>query len=203
MISKEQIQKMKINFERTIQRLYTKPQEFIYEQTRGFVRPNMEYSVYYTLSKDEVYLTGTTNTSNSKIIKKVSDKTLFARYNDIKDLSRTPYPKMTPAKPSESDYRIGEITRYYAQIGNDKSKPIFEVSKVDFGRKNNLYRYTDFQWRLSGLKEEVMRDNQKTIDGLEKEYTGINKILFPLQLWRAPKNSADDVENKLLLMKKT
>ena len=48
-----------------------------------------------------------------------------------------------------------------------------------------------------------MRDNQITIDGLEKEYTGINKVLFPLQLWRAPKNSADDVENKLLLMKKT
>ena len=69
--------------------------------------------------------------------------------------------------------------------------------------QNNLYRYTTFQWRLSGLKEEVMRDNQKTIDNLEKTYSGINKVLFPLQLWRAPKNSADDVENKLLLMKKT
>ena len=203
MATKQEIQNIKTNIERTIQGLQTKPQEFVYDKTGGFVKPYMLYSVYYTLNKDEVYLTGVTNTSNSKVIRKVSDKTLFARYNDIKDLSRTPYPKMTPAKPSESDYRIGEITRYYAQIGNDKSKPIFEVSKEDFGRKNNLYRYTDFQWRLSGLKEEVMRDNQATIDGLEKEYTGINKVLFPLQLWRAPKNSADDVQNKLLLMKKT
>ena len=203
MIDKQLIQNIKTNIERSIQGLRSKLQEFTYEQTGGFVRPNKLYSIYYTLDKNEIYLTGIKDTSNSKVIRKVSDKTLFARYNDIKDLSRTPYPKMTPAKPSESDYRIGEITRYYAQIGNDKSKPIFEVSKEDFGRKNNLYRYTDFQWRLSGLKEEVMRDNQKTIDGLEKEYTGINKILFPLQLWRAPKNSADDVQNKLLLMKKT
>ena len=141
--------------------------------------------------------------ANSKIIKRVKNNTLFKEYIDLKTTDRENYPNTTPIKPSESDYRIGEITRYYAQIGNDKSKPIFEVSKVDFGRKNNLYRYTDFQWRLSGLKEEVMRDNQVTIDGLEKEYTGINKVLFPLQLWRAPKNSADDVENKLLLMKKT
>ena len=48
-----------------------------------------------------------------------------------------------------------------------------------------------------------MRTNQATIVGLENSYPGINKVLFPLHLWRAPKNSADDVENKLLLMKKT
>ena len=48
-----------------------------------------------------------------------------------------------------------------------------------------------------------MRDNQKTIDDLEKEYIGISKVIFPLNLWKASKNSSDDVENKLLLMKKT
>jgi len=203
MVDKQQIQGIKTNIERSIQGLRTKLQEFTYEQTGGFVRPNKLYSIYYTLSKKEIYLTGIKDTSNSKIIRKVSDKTLFARYNDIKDLSRTPYPKMTPAKPTESDYRIGEITRYFTQVGNDNSKPIFEISQNDFARKNNLYRYTSFQWRLSGLKEEVINDNIVTIFALEVEYPGINKILFPLHLWRAPKNSSDDVENKLLLMKKT
>ena len=48
-----------------------------------------------------------------------------------------------------------------------------------------------------------MRDNQATIDGLENTYPGINKVLFPLHLWRAPKNSADDVENKLLFLKRS
>ena len=203
MINKKHIERVKINIERTIQCLRTKSKEFIYKETGGFVKPNTLYSVYYTLRKREVYLTGINDTTNSKIINKVKDKTLFSEYANLKFLNRDFYPAMTPAKPSESDYRIGTITRYYAQIGNDTSKPIFEVSEETYKNQNNLYRYTEFKWRLSGLKEEVMRDNQKTIDGLEKEYSGISKVLFPLQLWRAPKNSLDDVQNKLLLMKKT
>ena len=203
MVDKQQIQGIKTNIERSIQGLRTKLQEFTYEQTGGFVRPNKLYSIYYTLGKDEIYLTGIKDTSNSKIIKRVKNNTLFKEYKDLKTTDRENYPITTPTKPTESDYRIGEITRYYAQIGNDTSKPIFEVSKEDYNNKSNLYRYTDFQWRLSGLKEEVMRTNQITIDELEEEYSGIGRVLFPLQFWRATKNSADDVENKLLLMKKT
>ena len=203
MANKQEIHSIKTNIERSIQGLRTKLQEFTYEQTGGFVIPNKLYSIYYTLGKDEIYLTGINDTSNSKRIERVKNNTLFKKYIDLKATVRENYPNTTPIKPSESDYRIGEITRYYAQIGNDTSKPIFEISKEDFNNQGNLYRYTEFQWRLSGLKEEVMRDNQKTIDGLEKEYSGISKVLFPLQLWRASKNSADDVQNKLLLMKKT
>ena len=203
MTNKQQVHSIKTNIERSIQGLRTKLQEFTYEQTDGFVRPNKLYSIYYTLGKDEIYLTGIKDTSNSKIIKRVKNNTLFKKYIDLKTTSRENYPKTTPIKPSKSDYRIGEITRYYAQIGNDISKPIFEVSEGTYKNQNNLYRYTEFKWRLSGLKEEVMRDNQRTIDGLETTYSGISKVLFPLQLWRAPKNSADDVQNKLLLMKKT
>ncbi len=202
MINKKHIERVKISTERTIQGLRTKLKEFIYKETGGFVKPNTLYSVYYTLKKREVYITGINDTTNSKIINKVKNKTLFSEYANLKLLNRDFYPVTTPAKPTESDYRIGTIARYFAQIGNDTTKPIFEVSKDDFDA-GNLYRYTSFQWRLSGLKEEVMRDNQRTIDGLETTYSGISKVLFPLQLWRASKNSADDVQNKLLLMKKT
>ena len=203
MTNKQQVHSIKTNIERTIQGLRTKLQEFIYEETDGFVRPNKLYSIYYTLGKDEIYLTGIKDTSNSKIIKRVKNNTLFKKYIDLKTTSRENYPNTTPIKPSESDYRIGEISRYFAQIGNDTAKPIFEVSEEDFSNQSNLYRYTSFQWRLSGLKEEVMRTNQATVVGLEEEYSGIGRVLFPLQLWRASKNSADDVQNKLLLMKKT
>tara|TARA_R100000008_G_C3493401_1_gene119861 strand:+ start:38 stop:649 length:612 start_codon:yes stop_codon:yes gene_type:complete len=203
MATKQEIQNIKTNIERTIQGLQSKPQEFIYEKTGGFVKPNMLYSVYYTLDKEEVYLTGVTNTSNSKVITKVSDKTLFGRYRDLKNLSRTPYPKPTPTKPSESDYRIGEITRYFTRMANDISKPILEISKEDFSTKNSLYKYTSFQWRISGTKEEVSRDNRRTIRRLEKDYTGISNILFPLQLWKPSKDSVDDLQKKLSLLRKT
>ena len=201
MSDKKQIQNIKTNIERTIQGLITTPKEFTYKENGGFVRNKMTYSIYYTLNKDEVYLTGTTDSSNSQIIEKVNDKTMFSRYKDLKSLIRTPYPKTTPSKPSDSDYRIGEITRYFTQVANDKTKPIFEVSIKDVNQKNSLYRYTDFQWRISGTREEVTRDNQRTINDLELEYNGISKKLFPLQLWKPTKDTFEDVQKKLLFLK--
>jgi len=202
MATKQQIQKIKIDIERTIQGLRTKPQEFIYEQTGGFVKPNTLYSIYYTLDKNEIYLTGVKTTSNSKRITRLQNKTLYGNYISIARTTRQGYPKITPAKPVDSDYRIGEITRYFTQSGNDKSKPVFEISKEDFDNRNSLYNYTSFQWRISGKKEEVIRDNSVTIRGLQVDYPGINKVLFPLQLWKPPLNSPDDIEKKLSLMKK-
>ena len=201
MANKQEIQNIKTNIERTIQGLVAKPKEFTYKETGGFVRNKMTYSIYYTLNKDEVYLTGTTDSTNSQIIEKVKDKTMFSEYKDLASLTRTPYPKTTPAKPTESDYEIGEITRYFTQVANDETKPIFEISAKDFGNQNSLYRYTEFQWRISGTKEEVTRDNQITIYDLELEYKDISKKLFPLQLWKPTRDSYEDVQKKLLLLK--
>jgi len=201
MVSKKQIQNIKTNIERTVQGLRTKPQEFIYDKTKGFVRPDMVYSVYYTLSKKEVYLTGIIDTSNSKIIKKVNNKTMFSKYVDLKVPTRQNYPEIISVNPSESDYRIGSITRYFTQKGNNKNSDIFEISKKDFEDKNNLYKYTSFRWRISGKKEEVIRDNGRAIRIQEIDYPGISKILSPLQFWKPSKNSAESLQKKLLLLK--
>ena len=203
MASKQQIQNIKTNIERTIQGLRTKPQEFVYSQTKGFVKPGTVYSVYFTLSKKEVYLTGITDTSNSKLIlrNRIKDRTLFDRYVKLKFPKRQKYPKIISANPTESDYRIGSITRYFTQKANDRNADIFEVSKADFSSKNNLYRYTSFQWRISGKREEVIRDNGRTMRRQEKDYPGISKLLFPLQLWIPPKNSLESLEKKLSLLK--
>ena len=201
MTNKQKIQNIKTNIERTIQGLHTKPQEFIYEQTKGFVKPDAVYSVYYTLNKKEMYLTGITDTSNSKIIKRVNNKTMFSKYSNLKTLVRQKYPEITITNPSESDYRIGSIIRYFTQKGNNSNADIFEVSKKDFRSKNNLYRYTSFQWRISGKKEEVTRDNQSTMRRLEKGYPGISRILFPLQLWIPSKDSPESLQKKLSLLK--
>ena len=102
-MSKKRIQRIKDNVERTIQGLQTKPQEFIYERTGGFVKPNMLYSVYYTLSKKEVYLTGLKGSIDSKIIKKIKNKTMYSEYYDLTTAKRTSYPQQKSTKPSKSD----------------------------------------------------------------------------------------------------
>ena len=201
MTYKKQIQNIKTNIERTIQGLETKPQEFRYKRTGGFVKPNQIYSVYYTNSKRERYLTGVLETSNSKIIEKVGQKSILNRYAEVKPTIKQPYPKTTPANPDESDYIIGVINRYFARVGNDIDKPLFEVSKEDFSNQNNLYIYFKFEWIISGVKSDVNRVNSDTIRDLQLNYPNINQVLFPLQLWKPAKNSADDVENKLERLK--
>ena len=205
MVSKQQIQNIKTNIERTIQGLSTKPQEFVYSHTKGLVKPGTMYSVYFTLSKKEVYLTGITDTSNSKLIlrNRIKDRTLFDKYVRLKFPKRQKYPKVISVNPSKSDYRIGSIMRYFTQKGNNRNADIFEVSKADFSSKNNLYRYTSFQWRISGKKLEVNRDNSATLREIQSEFPNITKTVFPLQLWIPPKNSPDDVQKKLSLLKKT
>ena len=201
MTYKKQIQNIKTNIERTIQGLETKPQEFRYKRTGGFVKPNQIYSVYYTNSKRERYLTGVLETSNSKIIEKVGQKSILNRYAEVKPTIKQPYPKTTPANPNESDYIIGVINRYFARVGNDINKPLFEVSADDFNTPNNLYIYFQFEWVISGVKSDVNRVNSDTIRDLQLNYPNINQVLFPLQLWKPAKNSADDVENKLERLK--
>ena len=61
--------KLKTNIEKTIQGLQTNLKEFRYENG-GFVKPNTLYSIYYTLTKQEIYLTGIQNSSISRIIRK-------------------------------------------------------------------------------------------------------------------------------------
>ena len=198
---KKQIQNIKINIERTIQGLETKPQEFRYKRTGGFVKSNQVYSIYYTTQKREIYLTGVFETSNSKFMSRLGQKSILNRYADIKSQTKQPYPKTTPANPNESDYAIGVIDRFFTRVGNDTNKPIFEITADDFNNRNNLYIYFKSEWIISGVKSAVNRLNSATISDLQINYPNITQVLFPLQLWKPPKNSLDDLENKLERLK--
>ena len=155
------------------------------------------------MDKREVYLTGISSSNNSRIITRssINTRTLFDRYVNLKFPIRQKYPTITLPNPSESDYTIGSIKRYFAQKANNPNADIFEVSKADFKTKNDLYRYIQFDWRISGIKSEIVRDNQRTINDLELEYNGISKKLFPLQLRKPTKDTFEDVQKKLLLLK--
>ena len=176
--------------------------EFIYDHG-GQVRPGLDYHIHYTNDKREVYMIGGIHGENTKIIEKVGGtKTLFSQYIDIKPSSKQKYPVITLAHPSESDYRIGSITRYFTRKTNNLNEAIFEISEDDFGNQNNLFTYIEFEWRISGTKEEVTRDNQITINVVNRDLPGSSRHLFPLQYWKPPKNSPDDLQKKLLLLKK-
>lgn len=196
------LKKIQKNSERTTQGLRTTKNQFRYLDNNGVVKPNTLYSIYYTFKKELIYLTGISSTSRPRQIIKVSEKDNYETYVSLESNTRQPYPKESNSNPTESDYRIGEITRYFTQKANDKTQPVFEINKETFDNQNSLYNYTSFIWVISGLKQDVEQENTKTIRGLETELPGISRTLFPLQLWTPPKDSTEDLENKLRRLKK-
>ena len=181
----------------------TKLGEFRYDHG-GSVQPGLDYHVHYTNSKQEVYMTGGSHTEGSKIIIKVGGKkTLIKQYTNIKSTTKNLYPIITPASPSETDYEIGSIKRYFTRKINNSEEPIFEVSKNDFETGNILFEFVNFDWVISGTKEEVSRHNQIIINQVNKDLLGIDKELFPLQYWRPSKDSPDVLQKKLLLLRNT
>tara|TARA_B100000287_G_scaffold288086_1_gene271487 strand:+ start:500 stop:1111 length:612 start_codon:yes stop_codon:yes gene_type:complete len=203
MSSKKIIKDIKTNIERTVQGLTTKKDEFLFENSQTIARKGITYSIYYTLTKEKKYLTGLISSTNSRILQKINEDDLFVKYGDLKSITRTPYPRTTPAKPSQNDYNIGEIRRYFTQKANDNTKPIFEISKSDYENKNSLYKYIDFIWKISGNKKDVIRENNVTLRLIEIEIPGISKVLPPLQLFRPKKNTGEDTRKKLSLLRKT
>tara|TARA_R110002020_G_scaffold10269_4_gene39561 strand:- start:4405 stop:5022 length:618 start_codon:yes stop_codon:yes gene_type:complete len=182
----------------------TQEGEFRYDQHGGSVQPDLDYHIHYTKDKKEVYMLGGSHTPTSKIIRRVSGpQTLFSQYDSIKTLTRQEYPSITPAYPVDSDYRIGNFTRYFAKSITTSDAPIFEVSEQDFENKNTLFEFVSFKWRISGIREEVVRINSVTVKNVNDQMPGIGRILSVLEFWRPPSNSPQTIQNKLSLLKKT
>ena len=68
-------------------------------------------------------------------------------------------------QPSEKDYKRGYIVRYFAQKANDKSAPIYEISKGLYGKLSNIsyYTVTFLDWRLTGSPKEIKKSNSVSI----------------------------------------
>jgi len=202
MSTKQQIYNTKLSSTRVIEGLLTEPNEFIFDNTSGPVKANTRYSIYYTDDMKEIYMTGLFSTKKSKIIRRLKNQTTFKQYIDIKKPIRTPYPQSFIPKPTDEDYKFGSINRYFVQKSNDKTQPVFEVSKQTFRTKNNLYDYIKLNWLISGLKTEVGRSNLITTLNADDPFPGISVLLFPLQYWKPSIGSKDDIENKLNRLKK-
>ena len=199
MASRDSIENLKNSAERTIQGLKTKMGEFRYNQTKGLVKPDLVYSIYFTPDKREVYITGLSTSSNPKIMDKIGKKSVINTYHEINKTSRQNYPQVFQYAPSDEDYDIGIVTRYFTRIANDTSKPFFEISVDDFNDQNNLFTYISTSWTISGDKNDVLEVNQDRINTLPN---GLKRILFPLQLWRPSQDSSDSLEKKLERLRK-
>ncbi len=68
--------------------------------------------------------------------------------------------------PSDSDYKVGYIIRYFTQKTNDKDSPIFEINEyiVSSIESNPMYIVKFIRWRITGKPQEIMDSNKKSIE---------------------------------------
>lgn len=59
--------------------------------------------------------------------------------------------------PTESDYSVGYIRRYFVQNAVDSTLPIYEVSKSEYSRvlTKPIYTGVSLKWRISGPISET------------------------------------------------
>jgi hypothetical protein len=77
--------------------------------------------------------------------------------NDRKDIK---IPAYVP-NPTDMDYTVGFIRRYFIQRGNDKSSPIIEVSSPQYEImiRKPTYIGVSIKWRITGPISQMEMDS--------------------------------------------
>jgi hypothetical protein len=92
----------------------------------------------------------------------------ISRYNtiltDVADFNIRRIKTHTPT-PTENDYKIGYIQRYFIQKANDEASYIYEVGEKYFSdiSTNPFIKNIVLKWKISGNREEVREMNRKSI----------------------------------------
>lgn len=137
-----------------------------YTAGKEYTLANKDYIGYYTLLANEQAYTGKTITNNSQLLVKGSflnsnkvtiyDKLIQNNENINKVKDQIALQNYLP-KPSEEDYKIGSIQRYFAKISNSTKIEIIEIDKKSYesvqnkdNRYFNIYEVISLQWKISG-----------------------------------------------------
>jgi hypothetical protein len=82
--------------------------------------------------------------------------------------------------PTNDDYRIGYIQRYFIQKRSDESAFIYEVEKYLYTEllSNPFFKGVSLKWKISGNREEVKEMNRKSVSYASKD-TKTLKLYLP------------------------
>jgi hypothetical protein len=180
--------------------LYTRGDEFIIKVSQ---EPYQGY--YYKLYNGETYTGKTPNDGVSQLLipspsigQDNSSDSLFNTLNPsyptsvmdyLSALSEEPQDKKLPVPyypdPNIQDYKLGEITRYFAKKINE---PLFiEINKTDYNnlKQHNpqyfweMYLVEALPWDITGSKDQVTTTNKKLVELIEykSKWYGFTKYI--------------------------
>jgi hypothetical protein len=170
---------------RTITNKIAGEKEFVNKVGKYYPKGSL-YHVHYTNDKRTYYMTGGEHNERTKLLFRTNifDND-FDYYNILnKQENLNIESKITP--PTEQDYKIGKMTRYFAKKSNGSNSPVVEVSEEDFD-SSPLYTYVSLEWYIKGDKNIVFRINKDNVSLAAQTIPNISKILPDYQYYRSDK----------------
>ena len=105
----------------------------------------------------------------------------ITRYKSLIDTNKFGYKKILTyiPTPTESEYKVGYIKRYFIQKANDTSSTIYEVSSDNFTKyiTSPFYSAASMHWRLSGTVDEIKESNFKSTKLVSKKLPNLMMYL--------------------------
>ena len=160
-----------------------KEKEF-YSKRGKYIPKGTLYHIHYTTDLEVHYMTGAEHNERTQLIfrKSLFDSD-FDYYNTL-NKQQVVQLSATSKPPTDDDYRVGRMTRYFAKKANDVSSPVFEVSEEDF-ESSPFYIFVSLLWYIRGGRGRVKKMNQREITVASIEIPNIGKLLPILQYYRS------------------
>ena len=98
--------------------------------------------------------------------------------NNINDFENVRIKGYIPT-PTDNDYKIGYITRYFTQRANDINSYIYEINETQFSTLTNnpFYIVVELDWKIYGDIDQVREMNRKSIRFASKDMKSIGLYL--------------------------
>ena len=160
-----------------------KEKEF-YSKRGKYIPKGTFYHIHYTTDLEVHYMTGGEHNERTQLI--FRNNIFDSDFDYYNTLNRQETIKLEPTSkpPTEDEYRVGRMTRYFAKKTNDTKSPVFEVSENDF-ESSPLYDFVSLLWYIRGNKIRVTKLNQREIKVASIEIPNIERLLPILQYYRS------------------
>jgi len=153
--------------------------EFVYEDGYPLREGRMFWLVYTKGNKVEMFVD---YESTPIFPRDPRNKTIFGQYTEAKEgLRREIYLKSFTPIITKTMRENGSINRAFAKYVFDKDT-IFEIDKGMLGM-SNLYHYVSLEWEISGIKENVQKNNIQSLEVADEEMSGMRFLLNPLEFY--------------------
>ena len=155
--------------------------EFVYEDGYPLREGRMFWLVYTKKGKIEMFVD---HESIPLFPRDSKNKTNFGTYTESYKgaLSRETYLKSFQPTITDEIRSKGEILRGFATYLLDVDKGIFEIDPKLIG-DGSFYRTLTINWKISGIKEEVRKQNQEQLELADETLKGMRFLLDPLEFY--------------------